>query len=102
VKLPEALGHDISHESAHVPTIKPEQAITSPQQEIAPVVEHGIGMDIASKSMNRPSRIVAHVQDIHRYRPNLLLSKNCTFNVRIRACNVGNPQAQRYPSASVT
>jgi conjugative relaxase-like TrwC/TraI family protein len=42
-KLPEALGHDVSHESAHTPVIKPEQAIT-PQQEIVPVIEHDFGM----------------------------------------------------------
>jgi conjugative relaxase-like TrwC/TraI family protein len=42
-KLPEALGHDVSHESAHTPAMKPEPAIT-PQQEIAPVIEHGYGM----------------------------------------------------------
>jgi conjugative relaxase-like TrwC/TraI family protein len=42
-KLPEALGHDVSHESAHVPTMKPEQSITPQQPEIAPVIEHGIG-----------------------------------------------------------
>jgi ATP-dependent exoDNAse (exonuclease V) alpha subunit len=42
-KLPEALGHDVSHESAHMPAIKPEQSIT-PQQEIAPVIEHSYGM----------------------------------------------------------
>jgi len=40
-KLPEALGHDVSHESAHTPAMKPEQSITSQQQEIAPVIEHG-------------------------------------------------------------
>jgi conjugative relaxase-like TrwC/TraI family protein len=43
-KLPEALGHDVSHESAHTPTIKPEQSITTPQPEIAPVIEHGLGI----------------------------------------------------------
>jgi conjugative relaxase-like TrwC/TraI family protein len=43
-KLPEALGHDVSHESAHTPTIKPEQAITPKQPEIAPVIEHGMGL----------------------------------------------------------
>ena len=43
-KLPEALGHDVSHESAHVPTIKPEQSIKPPQPEIAPVIEHGMGL----------------------------------------------------------
>jgi len=43
-KLPEALGHDVSHESAHMPTRKPEQSITTPQPEIAPVIEHGMGI----------------------------------------------------------
>jgi conjugative relaxase-like TrwC/TraI family protein len=43
-KLPEALGRDVSHESAHMPAIKPEQSIKPPQQEIAPVIEHGFGM----------------------------------------------------------
>lgn len=43
-KLPEALGHDVSHESAHAPTMKPEQSIKPPQPEIAPVIEHGYGM----------------------------------------------------------
>jgi conjugative relaxase-like TrwC/TraI family protein len=37
-KLPDALGHDVSHESAHMPTVKP------PQQEIAPVIEHGMSL----------------------------------------------------------
>jgi hypothetical protein len=32
-KMPEALGHDVSHESAHTPAMKPVQSIT-PQQEI--------------------------------------------------------------------
>ena len=43
-KVPEALGYDVSHESAHVPTMKPEQSIKPPQPEIAPVIEHGLGM----------------------------------------------------------
>ncbi|HEV2417395.1 MAG TPA: MobF family relaxase [Terriglobia bacterium] len=43
-KLPEALGHDVSHESAHTPAMKPEQSIKPPQPEIAPVIEHGFGM----------------------------------------------------------
>jgi conjugative relaxase-like TrwC/TraI family protein len=42
-KLPQALGHDVSHESAHTPAIKPEQAI-SPQPEIAPVIGHSMGL----------------------------------------------------------
>jgi conjugative relaxase-like TrwC/TraI family protein len=44
-KLPAALGHDVSHESAHVPEMKPEQkreqAIT-PQREIAPKQEQSL------------------------------------------------------------
>ena len=43
-KLPNALGHDVSHESAHVPTLKPEQRIAPQRQEIGPVIEHGIGL----------------------------------------------------------
>ena len=43
-KPPEALGHNVSHESAHTPAMKPEQAITPQQLEIAPVIEHGFGM----------------------------------------------------------
>jgi conjugative relaxase-like TrwC/TraI family protein len=43
-KLPEALGHDVSHESAHTPAIKPEQAVSPKQQEIVPVIEHGLDM----------------------------------------------------------
>ncbi len=43
-KLPEALGHDVSHESAHTPAMKPEQAINPPKQEIAPAIEHGFGV----------------------------------------------------------
>jgi ATP-dependent exoDNAse (exonuclease V) alpha subunit len=42
-KLPEALGHDVSHESAHTPVMKPEQVIKPLQPEIAPVIEHGLG-----------------------------------------------------------
>jgi len=43
-KLPQALGHDVSHESAHVPTMKSEQSIKPPQPEIAPVIEHDMGL----------------------------------------------------------
>jgi conjugative relaxase-like TrwC/TraI family protein len=43
-KLPEALGHDVSHESAHTPAMKPEQSIKPQQPEIAPVIEHSMGM----------------------------------------------------------
>jgi conjugative relaxase-like TrwC/TraI family protein len=43
-KMPEALGHDVSHESAHSPTMKPEQTIMPPQPEIAPVIERDFGM----------------------------------------------------------
>ncbi len=43
-KLPEALGHNVSHESAHAPAIKSEQSITPSQPEIGPVIDHGFGM----------------------------------------------------------
>ena len=39
-KLPKALGHDVSHQSAHVPEIAPAQSI---QPEIEPKVERSIG-----------------------------------------------------------
>jgi hypothetical protein len=46
-KLPAALGHEVSRESAHVPAHKPEQSIAPPQQEIGPRHEQepGLGMD---------------------------------------------------------
>jgi ATP-dependent exoDNAse (exonuclease V) alpha subunit len=47
-KLPAALGHDVSHESAHVPEMKQEQAVTPPQRKIAPKQEQsfeiGLGL----------------------------------------------------------
>ena len=45
---PQALGHDVSHQSAHMPERKPEQAITPPQPEIAqtPKQEQSQGMDM--------------------------------------------------------
>jgi flagellar biosynthesis GTPase FlhF len=47
-KLPAALGHDVSHQSAHVPEIKPEQSIQPQQREIAPTQEqsyvHGFSL----------------------------------------------------------
>jgi ATP-dependent exoDNAse (exonuclease V) alpha subunit len=45
-KLGAALGHDVSHTSAHAPEIKLEQAIT-PQREIAPKIEHGYDFGIS-------------------------------------------------------
>jgi hypothetical protein len=41
-KLPKALGHDVSHQSAY----KPEQAVALPQQQIVPAPTHDkeIGM----------------------------------------------------------
>jgi conjugative relaxase-like TrwC/TraI family protein len=42
-KLPAALGHDVSHQSAHVPEIKPEQSIQPQQREIAPTQEQSYG-----------------------------------------------------------
>ena len=46
-KLPTALGHDISKQSAQVPQINQEQTIAS-QQEVSkgPQKEHGIGLGI--------------------------------------------------------
>ena len=48
-KLGAAQGHDVSHSSAHVPEMKPEQkqeqAIT-PQREIAPKQEQEQSLDI--------------------------------------------------------
>ena len=45
-KLPEALGHDVSHESAHSPAIKLEKSITPLQPEITPKQEHHYGYAI--------------------------------------------------------
>jgi ATP-dependent exoDNAse (exonuclease V) alpha subunit len=42
-KLPAALGHEVSHESAHVP----EQSIAPQQQEIGPRHEQGMGLGIS-------------------------------------------------------
>ncbi len=45
-KLGAALGHDVSHGSAHVPEVKQEQPI-APQQEIGPRQEQGLGFGIS-------------------------------------------------------
>jgi len=45
-KLPAALGHEVSRESAHTPQHKQEQAIQPPQQEIAPKHEHSYGLGL--------------------------------------------------------
>ncbi len=45
-KLPTALGHDVSHQSAHTPQHQPEQAIT-PQREVGPRYEQGPGLEIS-------------------------------------------------------
>ena len=44
-KLPAALSHDASKQSAHVPEINPEQTI-APQQEVCKATQpmHGIGL----------------------------------------------------------
>jgi hypothetical protein len=46
-KLGAALGHDVSHSSAHAPETKQEQTI-APQREIAPKQEQGqdLGMGL--------------------------------------------------------
>jgi len=46
-KLPAALGHEVSRESAHTPQHKQEQAIQPPQQEIAPKHEHSQGLGLS-------------------------------------------------------
>jgi len=45
-KLPVALGHEVSRESAHTPQHKQEQSIQPPQQEIAPKHEHSYGLGL--------------------------------------------------------
>ncbi len=45
-KLGAALGHDVSHRSAHAPEVKQEQAI-APQREIGPRQEQGPGFGIS-------------------------------------------------------
>ena len=45
-KLSEALGYDVSHESAHIPAIKLEKSVTPLQPEIAPKQEHHYGYAI--------------------------------------------------------
>jgi predicted Zn-dependent protease len=48
-KLGAALGHDVSHSSAHAPVMKPErkheQAVT-PQREIAPEQEQSLDIGL--------------------------------------------------------
>jgi hypothetical protein len=45
-KLGAALGHDVSHGSAHVLEVKQEQPI-APQREIGPRQEQGLGFGIS-------------------------------------------------------
>jgi conjugative relaxase-like TrwC/TraI family protein len=45
-KLPAALGHEVSRESAHVAEHKPEQSV-APQQEIGPRHEQGLGLGMS-------------------------------------------------------
>ncbi len=45
-KLGAALGHDVSHRSAHAPEVKQEQSI-APQREIGPRQEQGPGLGIS-------------------------------------------------------
>ena len=48
-KLGAALGHDVSHRSAHAPEVKQEQAShqSPPQREIGPQQDHGLGLGIS-------------------------------------------------------
>jgi hypothetical protein len=41
--LGSALGHDVSHKSAHVPELKIEQAV-EPKMEIKPERSYGLGL----------------------------------------------------------
>jgi conjugative relaxase-like TrwC/TraI family protein len=45
-KLPAALGHEVSQQSAHMPQIGMEQAPLVPQPEIAPKIERGFGISM--------------------------------------------------------
>jgi len=45
-KLPAALGHEVSRESAHTPQLKQEQAVQPPQQEIVPKHEPSYGLGL--------------------------------------------------------
>jgi hypothetical protein len=45
-KLGATLGHDVSHQSAHAPEVKQEQAV-APQREIGPRQEQGPGLGIS-------------------------------------------------------
>ncbi len=45
-KLPAALGHEVSQQSAHTPEIKPEQSIAR-EREIGPRHEQGPGLEIS-------------------------------------------------------
>jgi len=45
-KLPAALGHEVSRESAHTPRHNQEQTIQPPQQEIAPKQDHSYGLGL--------------------------------------------------------
>jgi ATP-dependent exoDNAse (exonuclease V) alpha subunit len=46
-KLPAALGHEVSRESAHTPQLKQEQEIQPQQREIAPKIEHSYGVGLS-------------------------------------------------------
>jgi ATP-dependent exoDNAse (exonuclease V) alpha subunit len=45
-KLPQTLGHNVSHQSAHVTEIAPAQSI-QPQLKIAPTQEHSQGHEFS-------------------------------------------------------
>jgi len=55
-KLPAALGHDVSQQSAHVPEIKPNQTI-APQQEASQgqQQDHGIGLRLTASDDEHPA-----------------------------------------------
>lgn len=45
-KLPLALGHDVSHQSAHVPQTSLEEGLTAEQPEVKQQLEHGYGLSM--------------------------------------------------------
>lgn len=65
-KPPLALGHDVSHQSAHVPEISPQQSI---QQEIERMREQSHGHGISMKRAARDDESVAQVPRVSKLRP---------------------------------
>ena len=68
-KLPAALGHDVSEQSAHVPEIKTDQPI-SPQQEVSKGTQTGARhevLELAFRTLPAPDNgSVARAQTLSR------------------------------------